>query len=414
MAKTKTKSHTRSKSKSDSVLHQTDGHIKSKPAQKSIEDLLTEAASFLEQSQPELALPLAEEALRRLEAERTATPVQPTIDDLLQLTAQGKPTLPTTLALAADISLALGDDVTARNRFEDAVRLDPDGAVVSADPLLWLAQLSEAGGKESILFFERGCQVLRNEIEVLQESITEEDDEGTAVLSERRAKLADALCGMTEVYMTDLSWEDDAEKICEAYVTEAVAVCPDRLSAGVLQTLASVRISQERLEDAREALRRSVNLWKDLPVEADHEARPDFATRVSLSRLLMEVEAEMEALAVLELLVREEDESVEAWYLGGWCQVLLSQKEGLAENDKQKLQEQATTWLNTCLRHYNAQEYEDDRLREHATELKHGLNIALGIDGDEDAWEDEDEDVQDGEEIEFNGFDDADGDVDMT
>ena len=203
MAKTKTKSHNRSKSSSkhDSVLHGTDAHIKTKPTQKPIEDLLTEAASLLEQSQPDLALPLAEEALRRLEAERAQSSVQPTIDDLLQLTAQGKPTLPITLALAADIYLAVGDSDAARKRFEDAVRIDPDGALVSADPLLWLAQLSDEGGKESILYFEKGCDVLRNEIEVLQESVVEADEEGQHALDERRAKLADALCGMTEVYM---------------------------------------------------------------------------------------------------------------------------------------------------------------------------------------------------------------------
>jgi tetratricopeptide (TPR) repeat protein len=419
MAKTKTKSHSRNKSssKSDAALHGTDGRIKSKPAPRPIEELLTQAAELLEQSQPDLALPLADEALRRLEAERSNATTQPSIDEQLQLTAQGKPTLPTTLALAADISLALGDGDTARKRFEDTVRLDPDGALVSADPLLWLAQLSEEGGQESIRFFAKGCEVLRNEIEVLQESIAEYDTEGQHVLEERQAKLADALCGMAEIYMTDLSWEDDAEARCEAYVTEAVAICPERLSAGVLQTLASVRISQEKVDAAREALRRSVNIWKDIPVEVEDTARPDFATRVSLSRLLMEVEAETEAMAVIELLVKEDDESVETWYLGGWCQVLMSQKDGLTETEKQQRQEQAKSWLEMCLGLYQKQDYEDARLKEHAVELKQDLNKILGVEDDDEAWEDDEEEAQDGEdfEFEFKGFDDdTDGDVKMT
>ena len=116
----------------------------------------------------------------------------------------------------------------------------------------------------------------------------------------------------------------------------------------MLQTLASVRISQERVEDAREALKRSVSIWKDIPAELEDEARPDFATRVSLSRLLMEVEAEQEALEVLDLLVKEDDQSVECWYLGGWGQVLMSQKESLSEPEKLRLQEQAKLWLDTC------------------------------------------------------------------
>ncbi|RMZ80415.1 hypothetical protein DV737_g2968, partial [Chaetothyriales sp. CBS 132003] len=321
MAKTKTHSHSRNKSaaKGDSVLHSPNARIKSKNAPRPIEDLLTEAASLLEQSQPDLALPLAEEALRRLEAERAQPQGVASIDSLLQLAAQGKATLPTALTVAADIQLAAGNVEAARTRFEKAVQIDPDGALVSADPLLWLAQLCEDGGKTSISYFDKGCDVLRNEIEVLQESVRTEDqdEEGERVLDERRAKLAEALCGMAEVYMTDLSWEEDAEARCEAYVTEAIAICPERLGAGTLQTLASIRISQQRTEDAREALRRSVSLWKDIPAEVEDDARPDFATRVSLARLLMEVQAEAEALEVLEWLVREDDESVECWYLGG-------------------------------------------------------------------------------------------------
>ena len=414
MAKTKTKSHSHSKSssKTDSVLRKTDAHVKSTSSNRSIEDLLTEAASLLEQSQPESALPLAEEALRRLETERNAAP-EPTIDDLLQLAAHGKPILPTALTVAAEVHLALGDASSARTCFQRAVQIDPDGALVSADPWLWLAQVSEEGGKESILCFEKGCEVLRNEIEVLQDSLPESADEGVGkILDERRAKLADALCGMAEVYMTDLSWEEDAEQRCESYVTEAVAVCPERLSAGCLQTLASVRISQERADEASAALKRSLVIWRDIPMEVEDEARPDFATRVSLARLLMEVEVELEALVVLEGLMKEDDESVECLYLGGWCHVLISEKQS-NEEGKKKSQEQAKTWLDSCLRLFKMQEYEDDRLRDHAHELRQNLNKALGVDEDDEAWEDED-DEDDGDELEINGHDAEDDDVEMT
>ena len=417
MAKTKSKSHSRAKSSSkpESVLHTTDAHIKttSKNSTRPIEDLLTEAASLLEQSQPDLALPLAEEALRRLEAERQ-TGLEPTIDDLLQLAVQGKSTLPTALTVAAEVHLALGDASSARSCFERAVHIDPDGALVSADPWLWLAQLCEEGGKESIQYFERGCEVLRNEIEILQDSVSEEsDEEGKKILDERRAKLADALCGMAEVYMTDLSWEEDAEQRCESYVTEAVAVCPLRFSAGCLQTLASVRISQKRVDEAREVLKNSMEIWIGIPPEVEDEARPDFATRVSLARLLMEVEVELEALRVLDGLIREDDESVECWYLGGWGRVLLSQKAGGEE--KRKLQEEAKMWLDNCLKLFKVQDYEDEKLHEHATGLRQSLNDSLGIEDDEEAWEDEGEDEDDGElEVEINGHEAEDKDVEMT
>lgn len=418
MAKTKTKS----RSKQKDILHSTTTPlVKSAPqkSHRSIEDLLTEAATLLEQSQPELALPLAEEALRRLEAERQ-TQDQHDVDALLQLAAQGKSTLPEALAVEAEIQLALGDADSARRSFLRATQIDPHGALVSAEPWLWLAQLCEGGGRESISYFEKAIEVLRNEIDVLEDDDAKDVDQSARVLDERKAKLADALCAMAEVYMTDLSWEEDAEQNCEKFVTEAVAVCPERLSAGVLQTLASVRISQTRFDDARQALRRSIDIWKDIPTDVDDDARPNFATRVSLSRLLMEVEAEPEAMAVLEGLVREDDQSVECWYLGGWCQVLISQKPDTAPESQTKSQEAAKTWLDNCLRLYRVQNYEDDRLRDHASELVRQLNQTLGVEDqndDDDAWEDE-EDDQDGEEdgdLEVEaGLETHDGDVEMS
>ena len=100
-------------------------------------------------------------------------------------------------------------------------------------------------------------------------------------------------------------------------------VAPD--SPEPLQTLASVRLSQEKLEDARAALTRSMEIWTDLPPE--DPSVPDFPTQISLVRLLMEAEMEEQALDVLERLVEEDDHSVEAWYLGGWCLNLLAAKE---------------------------------------------------------------------------------------
>jgi tetratricopeptide (TPR) repeat protein len=431
MAKTKTKTHPKH-GKDKDILHSTTSPlVKSPKHQKSkrpIEDLLSEAAALLEQSQPDIALPLVEEALRRLEEERQQQQqdknADSEIDTFLKLAAEGKPTLPVALSLEAEIQMGVGEVDAARTSFLRATAMDSDGVLISAEPWLWLAQLSEGGGRESISYFTKATEVLRNEIEVLED--VSDDDQALEVLNEKRSKLADALAAMTEVYMTDLSWESDAEQRCESYITEAVAICPDQLSAGVLQTLASVRISQERLDDARQALKRSMEIWKDIPFEVESESRPDFATRISLSRLLMEVEAEAEAYDVLQGLIREDDQSVESWYLGGWCQVLIAQKVSGDEDVRKKSQEQAKTWLDNCLRLFRVQQYEDDRLRDHASELVQQLNKELGIEDqmdDDDAWEDDDEDEDEDEdeddeegdgdlEVEANGH--RDGDVEMT
>jgi predicted Zn-dependent protease len=185
-------------------------------------------------------------------------------------------------------------------------------------------------------------------------------------------------------------------------------VTPD--DPGALQTLASVRLSQDRRDDAVAALSRSLHLWKDLDPE---DAKvPDFPTRISLSRLLMEAQMESEALEVLERLVAEDDSSVEAWYLGGWCQHLLAEKMKPKSDGQYAVAElqsyhsmlrSSADWLQRCLQLYQMVEYEDVRLKEHATALMSAMSESVVIGKDEQAthsddsaaWEDEDDDGDD-------------------
>lgn len=333
--------------------------------------------------------------------------------------------------LLGDISIELGAVDSARRYFEQAVLLDPDGKVPEtlgggADKFLWLAQLCEEGGKQSVHWFEKGVQALHYEIAALESGTGLPpgiDDEALLLLRvEKKRKLANALCGIVEVYMTDLSWEDDAEARCENLITEAMSV-EDDTSAEVLQTLASVRLSQDRRDDAQSALQRSLAMWMDL--EPEDPAVPDFPTKVSLARLLMEADLKMEAMEVLHRLVQEDDQSVEAWYLGGWCQYLLAEPHGIiadarngdamdtgapVTNQEQnaRAKKGSRRWLTTSLKLYNQQEYEDHRLFDHAHELVEELNAVLGPEdeqaegGDEESeWEgigddgeDEDEQMQ--------------------
>lgn len=192
--------------------------------------------------------------------------------------------------------------------------------------------------------------------------------------------------------MTDLSWETDAEAKCESLITEALLIAPH--SPEPLQTLASIRISQTRIPEAKKALADSISLWKDLPPE--DTGVPGFPTRISLARLLMEVEMEEEALEVVERLVAEDDQSVEAWYLGGWCLYLLGEKRKdnqaigadavMHDEKRQKKREDSLLmallvssreWLRQSLQLYEVLDYEDERLRDHAKELVDGLDTEL-------------------------------------
>lgn len=212
------------------------------------------------------------------------------------------------------------------------------------------------------------------------------------------------------------SWEEDAESRCESLITEALMVNPN--APEVLQTLASIRISQQRMDDARAALSRSLNIWKDLSPE--DPTVPEFAIRISLSRLLMEVGMELEALEVLERLILEDDQSVEAWYLGGWCLQLLAEKKEAPKDEEAETEESPESkrlaslvasreWLKQSLKLYDLIQYEDERLKEHAIELIQEMNKELGEDMDDDS------NAEDGEDGEWNDIEaESDGDHEMA
>ncbi|KAF2463148.1 uncharacterized protein BDR25DRAFT_246320 [Lindgomyces ingoldianus] len=379
MAKTKPQDRSR-KSKKHGKNGASNGTPKKPKA--SPETLLVQAAAFLQTSQPDEALVHVKRALGLL---------QPT----------SKPTLAAlpALNLLGEINVELGEPDNAREAFLAAVNLDEEGMEDGAEKFLWLAQLCEEGGVESVKWFEKGVEVLKREVGELEGKL--QKAEVIEVLEEKKIKVANALCGIAEVYMTDLSWEEDAEARCEAAVTEALLVAPS--SPEPLQTLASIRISQLRIDDAKAALTRSMELWKEL--DPDDPQVPDFSTRISLSRLLMEAEMEEDAIEVLERLIGENDSSVEAWYLGGWCLHLLAEKQKAGETSDTvtSLMRASLDWLENCLKLYSMLEYEDERLKDHASELLKGLNDSLGPSNGEEEEEEEWEDADDDGDEEMEG-----------
>ncbi|KAA8904490.1 hypothetical protein FN846DRAFT_779669 [Sphaerosporella brunnea] len=267
-----------------------------------------------------------------------------------------------TLELLAEIQVELGDVETAHTLYSRAATLDPSGNHESAggsgpEKFLWLAQLAPSGGEEAVRWYEIGAEVLRRFVS-LRDSGAHQD------LAERalEKKLVSALCGLAEIYMSDLCMEPDAEARCEAYVTEALLAAPESCEA--LQTLASVRISQERVDDAVAALQRAV---KEL--EQEGAELPSYAVRIGLARLLIETAQYESAIDVLERLQVEDDQLPDLWYLGGWTLFLLGERERGNREGWAEFWEAAREWLGTCQQLYKALDWEDEGIRDHTIEL---------------------------------------------
>lgn len=196
---------------------------------------------------------------------------------------------------------------------------------------------------------------------------------------------------------------ENAEEQCEKYVTNAL-LAHDR-SPEALQTFASMRLSQVRIEDAKEKLATSMSIWED-QVPGTPEF-PTYASRLSLVRLLLECEMTEDAFRVLQQLQQEDDEVVELWYLFGWTYYLQGENSKDLEK-RREAWEDSRDCLHKCQSLYQRMDWDDEALKEHASDLLaniHAFGISIEFEephmnateeeddsGDEEHWEsDEDE-----------------------
>ncbi|CAK7244617.1 MAG: hypothetical protein STHCBS139747_006161 [Sporothrix thermara] len=499
MAKTRPGSSKKGRSKKSSAHKAVSDGASGRPS-KSPRALVQDAEAAMTQGDVGVALAAAQRALKALESASSSGGKGSSSSNNIVVDGVG---LAAVCALVGEIHLENGDVAEAREALMRSVSLDPEGTLPEAlgggvDKFPYLAQLSEEGGRDSLQWFERGASALRTLAGRLEKEATsvkasrrrrgggggggaggggaggggaggggagggdameeeddndnnnrkngiddddddDDDDEEDNELRIVHGKLAQILCAMAEVWMTDLSFEDDCEQQCEALTTEATIIDP--ASSEAWQTLASVRISQSRDEEARAALQRSIALWEDLhPL---HPLVPAFSVRVSLARMLMTVGWLAKAIEVTTNLLREDDQSIEVWYLAGYANYLLGQQLKEAEveaeaganakaktgaSDSQKPQKkdlwkgpwiEARRCLGRCLRRFAQQQYEDERLGEHAAELFRELEMAVGpapqkeIDEEDYEEEDEDEEWEDDDDDDDNGDEeDADEDED--
>ena len=193
-----------------SILNSTQGPRAKRKAQSALSPtaLLTQATDFLQTGQPDAALPLAQRALALLQ-QLSSTPMSMSAGPPTQKKSTARASLPA-LNLLGEIYIELGDSENAASHFLEAIEADPEGAVPQsegggAERFLWMAQLCEEGGEDSIAWFERGCQILERDIVEL-EARSPGRVEVKDLLEEKKRRLAAALCGMVEVWMTDLSY----------------------------------------------------------------------------------------------------------------------------------------------------------------------------------------------------------------
>ncbi|KAK2460336.1 hypothetical protein APHAL10511_007725 [Amanita phalloides] len=272
---------------------------------------------------------------------------------------------------------------------------------------LYLAQLTDDDPRLALQHFGAAVDLLTQKLKGKDRETVENARNDEA---EIKNNIVRALIGQVEIWMEpsyDLCFEPEAESRCEELLKLALQI--DAGNSEALQSLASVRLSQQRPEDAKLCLQQAWSAWKDL--DLDDPKMPSISTRLSIVKLFLELSLYSPALLVLQGIMAADDQDVEAWYLEGWCFYIMSeqaQENGGKLDDLtwQELAQDGRDCLETCRVLHTMQEHPDKPLLAHAEELVSKLE-ARGIipspaeeeEGGE--WEDEEE------------SEDEDGDVEM-
>ncbi|KAJ7494756.1 hypothetical protein B0H11DRAFT_1717129 [Mycena galericulata] len=310
------------------------------------------------------------------------------------------------------VQLETGDIQAARVTFTSLLPPNPDApSPPPPSAHLYLAQLCEDDPGLALKHYQAAIEILTVQLKGKERAVDlPRDDE-----AELKSNIVRALVGQVEIWMDpsyDLCDDPAAPKICEDLLASALQTDPGNAEA--LQALASVRMSQERPEEAKQCLEQAWSAWKDL--DLDDPKLPPIPTRLALVKLFLELGLYPPALLVLHGVMASDDQDVEAWYLEGWCFFLMSEKAQenggkLDELTWQELATDARDCLATCEVLHMNEEHPDTPLLEHVKELVAKLD-ALGIKpspvGDDDG------EPQEGEWEDVDGSEDSDGDVEMA
>jgi tetratricopeptide (TPR) repeat protein len=210
------------------------------------------------------------------------------------------------LHLLGEVLLEAGEPAKAYEVLQRCAAMDPTGQRGGIEKYLWLGQL--AGGHEGVAWFEKGMSGLREQLDQNPED------------SLLKRKMVKALCSIIEIWMTDLCMEPEAEQSCEALITEAM-MTDDGLPEA-WSVLGSIRISQQRNDEAREALERSWRLF-----QASRDVGPeDIPSLIRLAQSMMEMEQYELVLDVTAGVHQLDDQVGDPYYLNGLAHQLLSEQ----------------------------------------------------------------------------------------
>jgi len=212
---------------------------------------------------------------------------------------------------------------------EQSCSLDTEGQFGS-EKFFYLGQI--IGGQKGIEFIDHGIAQLTTK---LTESQNDE-----VLRKQVIKKLNQGLFAEIEIWMTDLCMEPEAENKCDELITQSLTI--DDQNPESWSLLASIRISQQRDQDALEAVNKAWDLFDAKKTSLENNANINtgeidteeisieyvelIQPLITLSRFAIEM-GNYELGSVIASNVRDVDEdNVESYYLEGFANYLYVKK----------------------------------------------------------------------------------------
>ncbi|KAB7494306.1 putative assembly chaperone of rpl4 [Armadillidium nasatum] len=244
------------------------------------------------------------------------------------------------LEVSASLCMETGNFDRAKHCFGRAITLAPETGFTK---YLSMGQLFE--GKESLQCYLKGIELIQKAIKEEKESkaseikspqqngvlnsIKDDSDDDDEENSDKCSKIIDpsnslerklsnSYCAVAELFMSDLCDEDEAEAESLSNVQKAIEI--DNTNPEAYHYYANFLLIKERVEEAKENIKKSVSLWlpKYEAVDKGEASEGSFdpvevcpiseSARCKTAQILIEVEEHELAADVLRTLIAEDDE----------------------------------------------------------------------------------------------------------
>ena len=186
----------------------------------------------------------------------------------------------------------------AKKLIKKSINLSPNS---NPEKYMTLGQLLN-NPEDSVKCYNKAISLFKEELKL--KSIDENND--------IKESIASGLASIASLYMTtDLCEKNNAVEICENCIKEGLIISHNNID--ILLQLSNLRILRKRDKEAKEILDKIMNLININDIT--NENFPDHDVLLNIANNYAEINHYFEAIKILSVLVKIDDEDLNCWYL---------------------------------------------------------------------------------------------------